>query len=103
MTAPTLHVDARLDCEPVPGPDPSSWFVTHGLGGPAAGTYTEVVIDDTRHPDAVVEEAVRLVAAGLYGDTYASVYHPMWYVTAIKRHDLWRREVVVVEAIEVWA
>lgn len=90
-----------------PDPHASSWFVTHGLGRPAGGTYTEVQIEPDAGPNAaplpehVVDAVVRQVAVELYSDRWAFLYRPDQYADAIRRHGMARREVVVVEGIEV--
>jgi hypothetical protein len=102
---PEIMYDARLESleqQPL-DPAPTSWFITHELGGPAAGTFTEVAFDDTRHPDTVLEPVVRLVAVELYGTRWAFLYPPEQYAGAIGRHSMRRRELVVVSGIEVLA
>lgn len=115
---PTINVDAKL-AELVPagtrtlGP---CWYITHGLGGPAAGTFTEVAFtaaaadgvifrDDARDltDDVLFERVVREVAVSLYGTAWAFLYRPREYDDAIGRHGMKRRERVVVEAVEVFA
>lgn len=115
MSAPTVDVAARLVLDPEPEVplDPTSWFITHGIGGPAAGTFTEVAIAEDvlelllelHDRDVVVElleRAVRHVAGQLYGTAYAFTYRPGQYADAIARHGMRRREVVVVSALEVY-
>jgi hypothetical protein len=113
---PTINVAARLiDPAQAWGPvDPSSWFITHPLGTPAAGTFTEVALaDDVRaelvelhagRPEVVemiVDEAVRHLAGQLYSDRWAQVYRPSQYADAIARHGMRRREWAVIAALEV--
>jgi len=109
-TPPVVGFDARL----VPVPDPldpaeNTWTITHGLGKPAAGTYTEVTIgvpedeDGAPLPERTVEQVVREVAQQLYGTAWAFVYGPSEYADAIKRHELRRRERVIVTDVQVWA
>lgn len=105
MSAPTFAFTARL-LESYTGatpPEPGSWFITHLLGGPAAGTYTEVQFDGTQLDDRVLEQVVREVAGQLYGIAYAFTYRPEQYFDAIARHGLRLRERVLVEGIEVWS
>jgi hypothetical protein len=93
-------VDTRGTVKPPPG----AWFVTHPLGKPAAGTYTEVAFTQTvldqQHPPEVLEQVVRDVAAELYGNAWAFHYRPADYEQAIERYAMRRRERVVVTAIE---
>ncbi len=106
-TVPELGYDARLD--PLGAGDtwPSSWSISHLLGGPATGTYTEVAlapaVRDAGHPDQVLEEVVRRVAVDLYGTAWAYVYPPEQFADAIARWGLRRRERVVVTAVVVWS
>lgn len=90
-----------------------SWFVTHPLGKPAGGTYTEVAFDrgcvdplQTHLTPAdmlrVLDEVVRLVAGDLYGIRWAFSYRPDQYADAIERHRMRRRELVIVTAIDVY-
>lgn len=107
MTAPSLTYEARLDPSHT-GPDwAGSWYITHGLGRPAAGTYTEIAfvtdVQVTDHPDPVLEEVVRRVAVDLYETAWAYVYSPDQYEDAIARWALRRRERVIVTAIDVWS
>jgi hypothetical protein len=87
-------------------PHPSSWFVTHALGTPAGGTYTEVLIAHPIHgvsalPEHVLDAVVRHLAEQVYGRTWAFHYHPDRYADAIERYGLLRRERILVEGIEV--
>lgn len=110
-TDPTgLHVefDARLrpagyPLKPDDPPAPSSWFITHGLGGPAEGTFTEVEFDagEPVNLEHIIEPVVREVAVQLYGTAWAFTYRPTEFADAIARHGLRRRERVVVAGIEV--
>lgn len=97
-------------CEPRPG----SWYVTHGLGGPAAGTYTEVAFDPgavdplQTHLDhasivRILDGIVRQTAVALYGTAWAFTYRPDEYADAIERHGMRLRERVVVDGIEVYS
>lgn len=82
---------------------PGSWFITHPLGGPAAGTYTEVAIEGAeRLPERVADEVVRRVAIDLYGTRWAFHYRPDQYAGAIGRWGMRRRERVTVTGVEVW-
>jgi hypothetical protein len=109
-----LPLDEALDLSLLP-PAPSSWTITHGLGKPAGGTYTEVRFADDAlldtvnnpapglpRPEHVLDEVVRRVARDLYGTAWAFHYRPDQYADAIRRHGLRRREVVVVESVEVY-
>lgn len=111
---PTVHPIAKL----VPFRDGSehariqdgSWFITHGFGGPAERTYTEVsfapeALTDTDGrplPSEVLIEAVRSVAQDLYRDAYAFIYPPEQALEAVQMHGLRRRERVHVSHIDVW-
>lgn len=93
-------------------PEPNSWFITHPLGKPAGGTYTEVTFTDAalngldrdhaRTP-AVLEQVVREVAAELYGTAWAFIYGPEQHPDAIARFESPRREHVLVELVEVFS
>lgn len=106
-----MNFAARLDPSNT-GPDWSgSWFITHGLGKPAAGTYTEVAFTIEEPSDSqeqivqderVLEEVVRQVATQLYGTAWAFTYRPDQYEDAIARWGLRRRERVIVTSIEVY-
>jgi hypothetical protein len=119
VTAPVINYEARL--QPIgwhlhDRPAPGSWFITHGLGEPAAGTYTEVafapgvlervvLVGEQAYAvgKRLLEEVVRQVAVALYGTAWAFTYRPDQYEDAIARHGLRRRERVIVTSIEVWA
>ena len=108
--ATRVNVDAKL----VPFRDGSehaaiqsgSWFITHGFGKPAAGTYTEVAftpeVQAAGHPEHVLDAAVRRVAVELYGTAWAFHYRPQERADAIERWSLRRRERVVITELEVW-
>jgi hypothetical protein len=110
MDTRTIHVTAFL----VPDVDrhaadlPGSWFITHGIGGPAAGTYTEVSFGDNAlidpdgqpWPEEVLTEAVREVAGLLYGTAYAFTYRPGRHT--FLDNGARRRERVAITAVEVW-
>lgn len=108
MHTATLHVEGRL----VPDVDahaanlPGSWFVTFGLGKPAANTYTEIAltpeVQAAGHPEHVIDAAVREVIDALYGRAWAFHYRPDQYADAIERHGSRRRERAVITALEVW-
>lgn len=116
MSAPTgfaLDFTARLDLDADDDVTPSSWFITHGSGKPAQGTYTEVrfgpdalaellVLPYPLEPGPVLEQLVREVAVQLYGTAYAFTYPPEQRDDAIDRWALRRREVVVVHDLEAW-
>jgi hypothetical protein len=108
-TPPEVVYDARLvQTMPAVTDRPDAWFITHPLGGPAAGTYTEVVIEPNPDgtpsagaplPAHIVEHVVCLVALELYGNAWAFVYPPEQRDRGTLRAR--RRECVVVEGIEV--
>lgn len=89
---------------------PGSWYITHPLGGPAAGTYTEVAFS----PEAIgalnssadvlahTEDAVRMVASSLYGDRWAFAYMPHAFDDSIGRYGARRRERVLVSEVSTW-
>lgn len=111
-----MHVASRLLADPEPAVplDSTSWFITHPLGGPAAGTFTEVAIGedvldglhelcgDEPGVAELLERAVLAVARELYGTAHAFTYRPGQYADAIGRHGMRRREVVVLTELEVW-
>lgn len=111
-TAPTINVTAYLvpDITQHVANLPGSWYITHGLGKPAAGTFTEVAFGDNALIDAdgqpwpewVLDAAVRHVAGQLYGDRWAFQYRPDQYEPSIERHGMRRRERVVITNVEVW-
>jgi hypothetical protein len=90
---------------------PDSWAITHTVGGPAAGTYTEVAFGDNARidphgdpwPETVLQEAVRQVAVGLYGTAWAFTYRPEQVAGAVHRHGTRRRERVVITDVECWS
>lgn len=101
---PVIDYAATLDRDPGCVLLPGSWYVTHPLGGPAAGTFTEVAFDPwlPAQPDAVLDEVVHRVAVDLYGRAWAFTYRPDQYEQAIGRHGMRRRERVIVTRINVW-
>jgi hypothetical protein len=113
-SAPVIDYSAKLaERRPMHDrPDPSSWFLTHGFGKPAAGTYTEVrfapsvidtlALDGSLHVEAILDGVVRRVAADLYGTAWAFHYRPDEYARAIEQYRLRLREVVEVSSIEVY-
>jgi hypothetical protein len=117
VTAPP-HVGYAATLQPIgwhgyDAPRSGSWSVTHPLGKPAGGTYTEVAFDpgcvarltrDLTPADMlrVLDEVVRLVAGDLYGIRWAFHYPPEQYADAIERHRMRRRELVIVTAIDVY-
>ena len=113
MTAPALHVSATLldSYTGATPPEPGSWFITHPLGQPAGGTYTEVRLPDEvltalvhatpLRVDTVLERAVHEVAGQLYGTAYAFTYRPDQYAEAIERFGLRLRERVEITTLEV--
>lgn len=109
MTTPTsFSTEARLvsDVAQEAACLPGSWYITHGFGKPAAGTYTEVALAPdvlaAEHPERTLEAAVRQIATELYGTAWAFLYPPEEYADAITRWDLRRRERVIITALEVW-
>ena len=117
MTAAARHRlvwRAQLDLDTDEDVGPSSWTITHGLGKPAEGTFTEVAfgpdvnaelltLPGSLEPYVVADQLVREVAAALYGSAYAFVYRPEEYDDAVARWALRRRERVVVSSLEVFA
>jgi hypothetical protein len=113
-TLRVANVTARLvlDVDPHAADLPGAWLITHGQGGPARGTYTEVVFAPglleaaeagPYGAEVAAETAVRMVAASLYGDLWAFFYRPEQREKVITRWGLRRRERVLIEAAEVWA
>jgi hypothetical protein len=105
----TLHTEARLvpSFDLLAKPRPTSWFITHPLGGPAANTFTEVQMPDftpdgEKLEESVLDAAVRQIAMQLYGTAYAFTYRPGQYADSIARHRMTRRELVLVSVVEVW-
>jgi hypothetical protein len=102
-----FEIEAKLSLDPAgrDRPDMASRFITHGLGTPAAGTYTEVAFTASSGWFAMAEdvrrEIVRKVADQLYGSRWAFIYGPEQYRDAIARWDLRLREKVIVSRIEV--
>jgi len=88
------------------------WYVTHGLGTPAGGTYTEVAfarhtplatgIPPAEQSREVLEQVVRSSIRELYGNRWAFHYPPEEYGEAIGRWQLSLRERLVVTHIEWW-
>lgn len=122
MSAPAqLNVAARLVLagdEAETPLRPTSWFITHPIGKPAEGTFTEVAFADDvleqlaeLHDEHVVErlldETVRVVAVQLYGTAWAFHYRPEQYRDSVHGDGRWpaprRREAVLVSALEVWS
>lgn len=85
---------------------PGSWYVTHPLGGPAGGTYTEIAFAPgvlaLELDQSVMDDVVREVASSLYGDRWAFAYLPHYFEEAIGRHGLRRRERVFVSEVHTW-
>jgi hypothetical protein len=108
--APSIHASLVPEVSEHAANLPGSWFLTHGLGKPAALTYTEVAFsaealidpDGKPWPEHVLDRAVLEVAGQLYGRAYAFHYRPDQYADAIERHGLRRRERVIVTSIEVY-
>lgn len=101
-TAFDIHVTARLSPFHSVPVGAQSWFISHGLGTPAAGTFTEVIFEGEQPDEITAAVAVRQVADQLYSNRWAFVYRPDQYAVAIARHGMTRRERVVVTDIEVW-
>jgi hypothetical protein len=109
MMAAEVHFTARIDPLADTSIHPSSWFITHGLGGPAAGMFTEVVVPeftDTGEKLTIAQQAgiVRTIADQLYGTRWAFHYPPEDYEQSIQndRWSLTRRERAVITEIEVY-
>jgi hypothetical protein len=114
---PQLNVAARLVLAGDEAETPvrsTSWFITHGLGKPAEGTFTEVAfaddvlellaeLHDEHAVEVVLDATVRMVAVQLYGQAWAFLYRPEQRDEALTRHGMRRREVVLVSALEVWS
>lgn len=108
----TPNITAYLvpEVDPAAANLPGSWYITHGLGKPAQGTYTEVAFGDNAlidpdgqpWPEVVLDAAVRTVAIQLYGTSWAFQYRPDQYAVAIGEHGLRRRERVTITNLEVW-
>jgi hypothetical protein len=124
---PTVSFDAKLlpaeqlVDENLLAPLATSWTVTFGLGGPAAGTYTEVrfpaavldaeggarefvagAADPAYELERLLDDLVRRVAEETYGRSWAFHYRPEQYEQSVARWNTRRREVVVVERLEVY-
>jgi hypothetical protein len=104
-----IDFEARIDPLADTTIHPSSWFITHGLGTPARGMFTEVVVPDftdngTKLTVWQQSEIVRTVAAQLYGRRWAFHYPPGDYESTIQTDNwsLTRRERVVVTGIGVY-
>jgi len=82
------------------------WYVTHGLGGILAFTYTEVAfaldLVPEELPAEVLDTVVRGVARELYGDRWSMCYPPEQYDEAIGRHGMELRERVVIVSLDWW-
>jgi hypothetical protein len=95
----------------------ASWYVTHPLGKPAGGTYSELAftqaaLDSVTYSDhvaprgrlearAVFDELVRRIVVDLYGSAWAFTYPPEQFADAIERHGMRRRELVIVTYVDV--
>ena len=95
----------------------ASWYVTHPLGKPAGGTYSELgftqsAVDSVTFSDhvaprgalearAVFDELVRRIVVDLYGTAWAFHYPPDKFADAIERHGMRRRELVIVTYVDV--
>lgn len=93
----------RVVCRIVPldpeVPDlPGSWYVTHGLGSPAAGLYTEIVLPSSVDV-GLMEEVARQAAFEAYGNQWAFLYPPGEREATIERYELRRRERLEVSKI----
>lgn len=85
-----------------------SWFVTFGLGKPAGGTSTEVVVPDCTDDGRPLtrdekRQLVRRVVTDLYGTAWAFEYAPEDAEQAVFRYGLRIREHVTVTSVEVWS
>ena len=80
---------------PEPPKRPVVRYITFGLGGPAAGLFTMVVVD-AAHPDHI--EAARQAAHVAYGREWAFDYSSDDFPAQIKKYRLRMREVIRVEA-----
>lgn len=78
-----------------------SWYVTHGLGTPAAGTYTEVRVEQSGASPEEVESVVRQVINDLYGSHWAFIYPPADYERCIGRFGMKLRERVLITRITI--
>lgn len=88
------------------------WYVTHGLGSVAAGTYSEVAFatavpragqtPPAEHPPTVQRDVVHRVARELYGERWSNLYPPDEYDAAVARWDMQLRERIVVTDLEAW-
>lgn len=103
-----VNFDAKVwpgDSDPKTWPARESWFVTHGFGTPAEGTYTEFLIRQDYDVNAVkpehIDHVVREVANQLYGSRWAFIYGPEQFADSIHQYGMVRRERVLVYGIEV--
>jgi hypothetical protein len=110
MMTTDIHFEARIDPLADQSIHPSSWFITHGIGGPARKMFTEVVIPESTDDGVKLgigdqSQIVRQVADQLYGTRWAFHYPPEDYKFAIQtdRWSLTRRERVVVTGVEVYS
>lgn len=94
---------AKID--PLADSSIAPWFITFGLGGPAAGSYTEVIFDASAEQieTHVLGGIIREVANELYASRWAFHYPPDDYESVIEQRGLWRRERVVVSNIVMWS
>jgi hypothetical protein len=83
MRAVSAHVthipETYVRCKIAPGGQPpeGSWFVTHGIGSPAADMYSTVEIPtDLGVPEWNLEIVVAKAATEVYRDRFAFVYPP---------------------------
>lgn len=99
-----INFDARIDPLADTSIHPSSWFITHGLGTPAAGMFTEVTFPEGTADLSIQEQAeiVRTVAAQVYGNRWAFHYPPDDYHDVIENYSLVRRERITITGIEVY-
>lgn len=106
MRPPAFTYRGHIDPLAKPSIPPTSWFITHTLGGLAKGMYTEVRFECSvdGHSYEFLGRVVRKVAEDLYGRGWAFHYPPDQYESAIQneRWSLTCREIVVVTDIEVW-
>jgi hypothetical protein len=103
-TRPTINYVAKLDPLAPTTHGATSWWITHGLGGPAAGSFTEVGFSHEagEMPEEILDWVVRRVANDLYWNRWAFIYPPDEYEDAIAPYSMWRREFVRVLTVEVF-
>lgn len=93
---PNLVVTVRVNLDASVPRDPRSWSITHGIGTPAAGTYTEVVLPEALPDDVDPGELVQHAAFETYGRAWAFDYPPERFDECVGRWGAVRRERIVV-------